>query len=164
VPATALVRRSRAAYTALRSVVIHERLASSPRERISTTWRMAAPNRLAYVSSSGASAVVIGARRWDRNGRGPWVVSQQTPLQVPSPWWGPQPIDARAIGWTTVDGRRARVVTFFDPSLPAWFEAAIEPRSALPLALRMTTGAHFMQHRYTDFNRPLRIVAPPSRG
>jgi hypothetical protein len=49
-------------------------------------------------------------------------------------------------------------------SLPAWFEAAIEPRSALPLALRMTTGAHFMQHRYTDFNRPLRIVAPPSRG
>jgi copper transport protein len=162
VPATALVRRSRAAYTALRSVVIHERLASSPRERISTTWRMAAPNRLAYVSSSGASAVVIGARRWDRNGRGPWVVSQQTPLQVPSPWWGPQPIDARAIGWTTVDGRRARVVTFFDPSLPAWFEAAIEPRSALPLTLRMTTGAHFMQHRYTDFNRPLRIVAPPS--
>jgi len=24
----------------------------------------------------------------------------------------------------------------------------------------MTAAAHFMHHRYTDFNRPLRIVAP----
>ena len=133
---------------------------SSPRNHVTTTWRLAAPNRLAYVSSSGASAVVIGGRRWDRNGRGPWVASAQTPLQVPGAWWGPQPIDARAIGWTTVGGARARLVTFFDPSLPGWYEAAIAPRTARPLTLRMTTGAHFMRHRYTGFDRPLRIVPP----
>jgi copper transport protein len=160
VPARALVLRARAAYLALRSVVIHERLASSPRNHVTTTWREAAPNRLAYVSSSGASAVVVGGKRWDRNGHGPWVASAQTPLQVPGAWWGPQPIDARAIGWTTVGGTRARLVTFFDPSLPAWYETAIAPRTGRPLTLRMTTGAHFMQHRYTGFDRPLRIVPP----
>ena len=88
------------------------------------------------------------------------MASPQTPLQVPAPWWGPQPIDARAIGSTTIGRRRARVLSFFDPGLPAWFRVAVDPRTALPLALEMTTGAHFMRHRYSGFNRPLRIAPP----
>jgi hypothetical protein len=159
-PASALVDRSRAAYARLRSVVIDERLASSPRNGVHTTWRLAAPNRLAYRSSSGSSAVVIGPKRWDRNGNGPWVASPQTPLRVPAPWWGPQPIDAREIGSTRVRGRPARRVTFFDPGLPAWFEVAIDRRTTLPLALRMTTGAHFMRHVYSGFDRPVSIRPP----
>lgn len=160
-PAAALVRRARAAFVHLRSVVIDERLASSARKSIRTIWRLAAPDRLAYDSSSGASAVVIGAKRWDRNGKGPWVASPQTPLTAPSPWWGPQPIDARVIGSTSVGGRPARVTTFFDPGLPAWFEVAIDRSSGLPLTLEMTTGAHFMHQRYSGFDAPLRI-RPPS--
>jgi hypothetical protein len=160
-PAEALVRRARTAFERLHSVVVREQLASSPRERVVTTWRFVAPNRLAYVSSTGASAVVIGAKRWDRNGRGPWVASPQTPLRAPSPWWGPQVIDARSLGWKRVDGRRARLVSFFDPGVPAWFEIAVDPRTSLPLTLRMTTGAHFMRHRYSSFNAPLRIAPPP---
>lgn len=161
-PAGALVRRARAAFVRLRSVVIDERLASSPRDSIRTIWRLAAPDRLAYDSSSGASAVVIGAKRWDRNGKGPWVASPQTPLRTPSPWWGPQPLDARVIGSTTVGGRPALVTTFFDPGLPAWFEVAIARRSGLPLTLAMTTGAHFMHHRYSGFDAPIRIRPPTS--
>jgi copper transport protein len=159
-PATALVGRSRRAFLGLRSVVIDERLASSPRNAVRTIWRLAAPNRLTYRSSSGASAVVIGAKRWDRNGTGPWLASPQTPLRVPAPWWGPQPIDAREIGSTTVGGRSAHLVTFFDPGLPAWFEVAVDRRTSLPLTLRMTTGAHFMRHRYSGFDEPQRIRPP----
>jgi hypothetical protein len=161
-PAAALARRARSAFAGLHSVVVDERLASSPREHVQTLWRFVAPNRVAYVSSSGASAIVVGGRRWDRDRKGPWVPSQQTPLTAPAPWWGPQVVDARVIGRRSVGGRRARVISFYDPSIPAWFEVAVDSRSALPLTLRMTTGAHFMQHRYRNFNRPLKIVPPRS--
>jgi copper transport protein len=159
-PASSLVARARAAFDSLSSLVIHEHLASSPTAQISALWRIERPNRLTYVTSDGARAVIIGARRWDRNGRGPWQPSPQTPLQLPAASWSPVWRDATALGWTTVAGRRARLVSFYDPVLPAWFEVALDPRSALPLRLDMTAAAHFMHHRYTNFNRRLRIVPP----
>ena len=159
-PASGLVARARAAFDSLRSLVIHEHLASSPTAQISALWQIERPNRLTYVTSDGASAVVIGARRWDRNGRGPWQPSAQTPLQLPAATWSPVWRNANALGWTKVGGRRARLLSFFDPVLPAWFEVAVDPRSALPLRLQMIAAAHFMHHRYTNFNRPLRIVPP----
>jgi hypothetical protein len=160
-PASTLVGKARQAYAGLRSLVIHERLASSPRDKLTTTWQIVAPSSLTYRTSDGARAVVIGARRWDANGKGPLVRSAQTPLQLPGSQWGPRWIDARALGWRQVGGTRARVVSFFDPRLPAWFELALDPRTARPLELDMTATAHFMHHRYTDFNRPVQIVPPP---
>lgn len=160
-PASELVAEARRAYGSLRSLVIHERLASSPRNRITTTWRIVAPDRLTYVTSEGSRAVVVGAWRWDSDGKAPFVRSAQTPLQLPGSQWGPRWLNARALGWTTVAGRSARVVSFYDPRLPGWYEFAMDPRTHVPLELRMTAAAHFMRHRYTDFNRPMRI-APPS--
>ena len=37
---------------------------------------------------------------------------------------------------------------------------SIEPGTGRLLALHMTAQAHFMQHRYTGFDEPLRIVPP----
>ena len=159
-PASTLVGRAWRAFAQLRSVVIHERLASSPRARVATTWRIAAPNRLAYATSTGARGIVIGARRWDRGRKTGWQESSQTPLRLPAAWWSRGWRDAKSLGWTTVSARRARLVSFYDPKLPGWFEVALDRRSALPLELEMTAAAHFMHHRYTDFNRPLRIVPP----
>jgi copper transport protein len=159
-PAVRLVARARRAYGRLQSLVIHERLASSPRNHVETRWQIVAPSRLTYVTSSGARAVVIGARRWDRIGDGPWQASSQTPLQLPGAQWGTRWLNAKALGWMTVGGKRARFVSFFDPLLPAWFEMALDPRTNRPLELEMTAAAHFMHHRYSDFNRPLRIVPP----
>jgi copper transport protein len=161
-PAAALVARARRAYGDLGSLVIHERLASNRRNRISTTWQIVAPDRLTYVTSDGARAVVIGARRWDRNADGPWQASPQTRLSLPGAQWSPRWLDATAFGTATVAGKRARLVTFFDPSLPAWFEVALDPRTDVPLELEMTAAAHFMHHRYTDFNRPM-TIRPPRR-
>src|SRR5204863_98410 len=69
-------------------------------------------------------------------------------------------VGGRALGWTRVGGRRARLVSFFDPRLPGWYELAMDPRTHRPLELKMTAAAHFMHHRYTDFNRPIRIGPP----
>jgi hypothetical protein len=88
------------------------------------------------------------------------VRSAQAPLRLPATQWGPRWLNAKAFGWRQVAGRRARLVSFFDPQLPAWFELAIDPRTHRPLEANMTAAAHFMHQRYTDFNRRLRIVPP----
>jgi len=159
-PASRLVAQARRAFAGLRSLVIHERLASSPRDKLTTTFRIVAPDRLTYVTSAGSRAVVIGGQRWDANGKGPLVRSTQSPLQLPGAEWGPRWLNARALGWANVGGRRARLVSFFDPQLPGWFEMAVDPHTHRPLELTMTAAAHFMHHRYTDFNHPVRIVTP----
>ena len=159
-PASRLVAEARRAFTSLRSLVIHERLASSPSEKLTTTFRIVAPDRLTYVTSAGARAIVIGGQRWDADGKGPLLRSAQTPLQLPGAEWSPRWLNARALGWTRVGGRRARRVSFFDPQLPAWFEVAVDPSTHRPLELNMTAAAHFMHHRYTNFNQPMRIVPP----
>jgi copper transport protein len=160
-PASELVVKARRAYASLRSLVIRERLASSPRNKIATTWRIVAPDRLTYVTSAGSRAVVVGPWRWDSDRKQPFIRSAQTPpLELPGSQWGPRWLNARALGWTKVGGRRAQVVTFFDPRLPGWYELAMDPRTHRPLELKMTAAAHFMHHRYTDFNRPMRIVPP----
>jgi methionine-rich copper-binding protein CopC/putative copper export protein len=158
--AGSLVARARRAYASLKSLVIHERLASSPRDRITTTWHIVAPDRLTYVTSEGSRAIVVGGERWDADANGKLVRSAQTPLQLPGSQWGPRWLNARALGWTRVGGIRARLVSFFDPQLPGWFELAMDPRTSRPLELQMTAAAHFMHHRYTDFNRPTRIEPP----
>jgi len=51
-------------------------------------------------------------------------------------------------------------VSFVNPSTPAWFTVAIDRATYRPLRLRMTAAAHFMTHRYLEFNRPLAIEPP----
>jgi copper transport protein len=159
-PASRLVGEARRAFAGLRSLVILERLASSRRDKITTTFRIVAPDRLTYVTSAGSRAVVIGGQRWDGQGNGAFQRSAQTPLQLPGAEWGPRWLNARALGWTSVGGKRVRVVSFFDPQLPAWFELTVDPKTQRPLTLKMTAAAHFMHHRYTNFNQPMRIVPP----
>src|SRR5438045_428465 len=159
--AGAAVAAARRAFARLRSLVIHERLASSPRDKVVTTWRIVAPDHLTYVTSAGTQAIVIGTKRWDADAKGPFVRSAQVPpLQLPAAEWGPRWLNAKAIGWRRVGGRRARLVSFFDPHLPAWFELAFDPRTHRPLALDMTAAEHFMNQRYTNLNERMRIAPP----
>ncbi len=162
-PARALVARADRAYRALRTLVIHERLASSARNGITTTYRIQAPNRLAYRIAGGSQAVIIAGSRWDRLPGGKWERSEQEPLAQPEPFWGPDPVrNARLLGRGRVGGRAVSIASFYDPKLPAWFELSIDPSTSRLLALRMTAQAHFMRHRYSGFNRPLEIVPPRS--
>src|SRR5207248_11025013 len=82
--AAPLVDRAAGAFRSLHSLVIDERLASSPTYRIRTRFEIVAPDRLAYWISSGQQAIVIGGRRWDRTGKGRWQPSLQSPLRLPA--------------------------------------------------------------------------------
>jgi copper transport protein len=154
---TAFLRRAARSYRRARSVVYVERLTSGLGPGIVTTWKLAAPDRLSYDIHGGASGIVIGTRRWDRTAPGgAWLPSQTTRLPQPVPGWGAQVLDARVVG--VEPGRRT--VAWVNPSIPAWFEATFDSRTALPLELRMTAASHFMHHTYKAFDRPVHIVPP----
>ncbi len=157
--AATLVARATRVFRRLRTLVTHERLASSPTAVVNTTWEAAAPNRLAYQIAGGSQAIIIGDRRWDRDRAGKWQPSSQTPLRQPTPFWT-SATDARVLGTTRVDGHAAWLVSFYDAHIPAFFTIAVDKKTLRTLDLRMTAAAHFMHHRYTGFNAPV-TIAPP---
>jgi hypothetical protein len=162
-PAAAIVARAARVFRGLRSLVYVESLRSSPKTGLLTTWRLKAPNEVTYNIRRGASAVIIGRTRWDRDSPGaPWRRSQQIPaLDVPQPTWGDVATNAHVLGTGLVDGRPVWIVSFANPTTPAWFTASIDRRTYRTLRLRMTAAAHFMRHRYLAFDRPV-TIRPPS--
>jgi hypothetical protein len=157
----AIVARAARTFRGLRSLVYVESLRSGPTRGIVTTWSMAKPDKLSYQIHGGAAAVVIGRRRWDQaKPRAKWAESQSPVLHVPAPTWGGGVTNARVLGSATVNGHPVWTVSFATPSVPAWFTAWIEKSTYRTLQLRMTAPAHFMFHRYMEFNAPLRIKPP----
>ena len=157
---TAFLRRATSAFRGLRSAVYQEHLASRPGNAIDTTWKVRAPNRLAYEIRGGAGGIVIGGTRWDRPVPGAeWRRSATTPLEQPFPPWGMRAVDARVLRETA-----SRVtLSWLDPGVPAWFTGTFDRTTALPRELRMTAPAHFMRHRYVAYNRSVEIEPPPRR-
>ncbi len=106
---------------------------------------------------------MIGGRRWDRNPRGRWQESAQSPLTEPTPPWGTAPAQAWLLGRARVGGRPVWVVAFADPGASAWVRLWIDKANLRPLELSLTAAAHFMHHRYSDFNRAAPIEPPARR-
>jgi hypothetical protein len=158
-PAAALVHRAEKTWRSLRSLVVHDRLASGPGNAVTTLWRFVAPDRTAYVIRDGPQAVVIGERRWDRLPGHDWQFSEQDTLPQPVPLWESVE-NARVLGTATLRGRPVWKVAFFDRQIRAWFTIWVDRETARTLELRMTAQAHFMHQIYGPFDRPLRIVPP----
>jgi copper transport protein len=151
--ATALLRRVTAAYRSSRTIVFDETLASSPKNAETTRFTAVAPHSLAYATRGGASARVIGDRRWDRAGpRAPWVESSQTPIDVTQPYWQ-APTNAHLVA--------PNVVTFLDRRIPAWFRVTVA--GVRLQRMHMTAAAHFMTDRYRAFDADVGVSPPPSR-
>jgi hypothetical protein len=159
--AEALVRGSGAALRRLKSLIVNERLESGPPyPALITQFSYIAPDRLSYRIAGGGEAIVIGTHRWDReSSTGRWQESTQEPPRVPSTDWR-RVRDASMLGGAKRDGRAVDMVSFYDPSVPAWFEAEIDRQTRLPLRLEMIAAAHFMTHTYGAFNAPLTILPP----
>ena len=153
--ATALVARATGEFRSLRSVTYVERLASSTRDHIVSTFTLEAPDRIEYRIHGGAEGIVIGERRWDRT-TGNWTESPTTRLPQPSAVWGSRITNAHLLARTG----NSLVVSFLNPTVPAWFTVRFDRRTLRPRDLQMTATAHFMHHRYTAFDTPRRIFPP----
>ncbi len=159
--AAALVRATGTALRRLHSLIVNERLSAGPPYRaLVTQFTYIAPDRLSYRITDGGEAIVIAGRRWERpRSAGRWQTSKQEPPQVPATDWR-RVRDASMLGAATRDGRAVDMVSFYDPTVPAWFEAEIDRQTALPLRLQMIAAAHFMTHTFGAFNAPLEILPP----
>jgi copper transport protein len=156
--ASAALRHARRLYDDARAVTIVERLSSRPGLSIATVFRERAPDRLAYrIFSStepgltGRQSIVIGGRRWDRSGRGPWRSSSYGQIRVPNAYWGPRAQNAYYSA--------PNMITFYDPRIRAWYRLRLD-RTGRPAELNMIAGAHFMHHDYSFRSPP---ISAPSR-
>ena len=155
-PAAALVAGATRRFEHLRSVSYVERLASSPRNGIVSDFTLEAPDRFSYRIHGGPSAIVIGARRWDRVSGGPWDATTYSETPEPTPIWEGPISNAYVLSQT----KRDVTVTFLNRRAPAWFTVKLDRRTLRPRSLQMTATAHFMHHRYYAFDAPRRIVSP----
>jgi copper transport protein len=155
-PANAILARATRAFRSLRSVGYVETLASSPRNRVVADFTLERPNRLEYNIRRGASGIIIGPRRWDRVQGEKWTPSAQEPTPQPEPIWAGPTTNAYVLETTP----STYVVSFLNPTGPAWFTLRFDRKTLLPRSLRMTAAAHFMKHRYLRFNAPPKIKAP----
>ncbi len=158
--ATGLVERAGRVWRSLESLAYVEHLASDPRHAITSVWRIGSPDRVAYQVLGGYAGIVIGDRRWDKAPGGRWVESvQSAPLTQPVPTWTTV-ANAHLLGSGSVRGRPVQIVSFFDPTIPAWFKVAIQKSTMRTLDVQMMATAHFMHDAYGSFNRA-RPITPP---
>jgi hypothetical protein len=158
---TALVSKATDTWNALRTLVWRERLGSSPTNVLHTLYRAVAPHSLAYSIRGRSSSVIIDGERWDRaTPTSPWLKSSQDPpLDQPQPFWD-EATNAHVLGTAKIGSHRVTRVSFFDPTTPAWFEAAIDPQTGRTLQLDMTAASHFMHDVYGPFNAPFELQPP----
>jgi hypothetical protein len=158
--ARALIARAGRTWRALESLTFDERLASGVDAVAHSTWRVQAPDRIAYEVRGGWAGVVIGTRRWDRPpGASTWTASAQTPIHQPVPPWIAV-TDAHVLGAVIYSGRSALRASFFDPASHAWFRLVIDRRTHRTLDLNMVTAAHFMHDVFRAFDSTAAIVPP----
>ena len=154
-----LVTRAERVWRALRSLSFDETLHSDESHMVTSSWRLQAPDRLTYQIVDGASAVIVGKRRWDRMPGKPWKASPQPPIRQPTPPWAGA-TNAHAVGTTVARGRPALVVTFFDPKTPGWYTAIVDRKTYRTYDVRMVATAHFMRDRYHSFDETPAIRPP----
>ncbi len=159
-PAGKLMRSVDRAYARLKTLVIHQRLASKPGDAVTTVYRAIAPHTLATEDSSGDATVQIGKHLWGRVGGGTWVASTTTPVQAIKPFWSGIVEDPVLLGSGRLRGRPVWNLSFAAPQLPAFFRLAVDKQTDRVLDLHMTAAAHFMHHVYGPFNSKLTITPP----
>jgi hypothetical protein len=147
--------RARRTMAALHSYRFSERLTSGG-PVVFTRLAVQAPDRLSLRTNSGFRSVIIGRKRWD-NQTGRWQEGPFPGLNVRD-----------VLMW--YDARNPRVVrrlpngdvqlaAYGLKPVPAWFRLMVEPSGRVAEA-EMAAPAHFMLHRYSDFNSTP-VIKPP---
>ena len=81
-------------------------------------------------------------------------------LTMPTLQWGPHVTNAHLLGSAVLDRRPVWLISFYDPDSGGFFQIWVDKKTLHTLQLTLIAAAHFMHHRYSDFNAPLKIRAP----
>jgi len=165
VSAVATLRRTERTLRSASSVVYRDRLESVPGHAITTTWRVVAPDRLAYTVNNGTCAVVIGQSRWDReSAAGPWLRSPQERLDLPALPWGAHMRNVYLLDPPPALRGIAIRFSMFDPATPAWYDVLVDARSHQIRSVQMVAPSHFMHDDYLGYGTASPIRRPTANG
>lgn len=131
---------------------------------VRTQFEAQAPDRLAYRTSGGAEAVIIGAVRYVRDRGGTWtrdILPQSLALDGPLSVYFDGASEVRLGRDDDCDGAPCRVVLWELPRSQAQFAARVALRTGTILMLAMVAPDHYMIARPFDLGAPIRITPPP---
>lgn len=161
-----MLERAQRAMRDLDTAVERESTSSGIGPGARTTYRIQAPDRMAWSTDRGIGTVVIGDRQWRRApGLGPgWQEgSYGGGLAFRTrTWfrWTPFARSIRLLGVERVDGRRLARLALFDEGTPVWMRIDVDLETDRVLRVRSLTPSTFTTTTLSDFDVPLDIVAP----
>ena len=159
--ARGLVDRVRRLMHALRTYRLDETLRPA-RVPLAVTYAFQAPDRLEYGVSGGGQTVIVGRQEFTRDSAGaPWHAENMPAVQVPSFVWDGAPVVAPRVLSPASGAGALQELSFYEDQdgVPVWFELWVDGQGLVERAA-MRAQAHFMTHRYYDFDSPL-TIAPP---
>jgi hypothetical protein len=147
--------RARSTMAALHSYRFTERLTSGG-PTVFTHLAVQAPDRLSLRTNSGFRSVIIGHKRWDYLA-GRWQASPFPGLNVREVlmWYAAQ--NPRVV--RRLPNGDVELTAYGLKPVPAWFRLTVAPSGRVSEA-EMTAPAHFMLHKYSDFNTATAIKPP----
>jgi copper transport protein len=162
--ARALLDRAQATMRALHSIRQVEDVTSGPGTFARTTYRLLAPDRLAYSTDRGVQGVTVGARQFVRVPGGTWQESP-TAADVPfrtASWFRftPYATAVRLLGEHSAGGRRIAELALMDPGTPVWTRLTVDEGSGRVLRDALVLPARLVTHRNAGFDAPVSIAEP----
>ena len=161
-----LLQAAQAAMRDVRSVRQVEEITSGPGTYARTTYRLRAPDRIAFTTEPGRTeTIVFGERQWFRFK--PEEPFQEGPFGAGIPFstkrwfrWESYAQTIRLLAVRGVDGRRVAELALYDPGTPVWIRLSVELDTKRVLREVMTARAHFMVRRNSAFGAPVDIRPP----
>ena len=147
--------RARRTMAALRSYRFTERLTSGG-PIVFSRLAVQAPDRLSLRTNSGFRSVIIGRKRWDYQ-EGRWQVGPFPGLNVREVLMWYEAKNPRVV--RRLPNGDVQLAAYGLKPVPAWFRLTVEPSGRVAEAV-MTAPAHFMLHRYSDFDSAPAIKPP----
>jgi hypothetical protein len=165
VSAVATLRQTERTLRSASSVVYRDRLESVPGHAITTTWRVVAPDRLAYTVNNGTCAVVVGQSRWDRESAGgQWLRSPQERLDLPALPWGAHMRNVFLLDPSPALRSTTIRFSMFDPATPAWYDVLVDAGTHRIRSVQMIAPSHFMHDDYLGYGTASPIRPPTANG
>jgi copper transport protein len=159
-----LLDRAQATMRGLRSIRQVEDVTSGPGTFARTTYRLRAPDRLAYLTDRGVQGVTVGARQFVRVPGGTW---QETPTAAGVPFrtaswfrFTPYATAVRLLAERAAGGRRIAELALMDPGTPVWTQLTVDEGSGRVLRDALVLPARFVTHRNAGFDAPTAIATP----
>jgi hypothetical protein len=146
----------------LQSVRQHDALADGVGGVVLSTARYAAPDRFQLATAEGDASIAVGPMQAFRRLDEPWrTVRRSAPFRYPTYSDTYADASGHRLGYpTTLDGRPARILTFYVARDRAWYCWWIDDAEGLLRREAMVAPSHYMTTEYDEFDAPMDIALP----